>query len=75
MQTQGAVRSSAVTDLSEYDTIDEMVERHPDKFTKNQLLWILRNREENGLNDAVVKLGKRIYLHRPGFTRWFANQQ
>ena len=74
MQTQ-SVRSSAVTDLSEFDTVDELVERHPDKFTRNQLMWILRNREENGLSDAVVKLGKRIYVHRPRFTRWFANQR
>lgn len=77
MQTQkvGDAHQPTVLDLSEYDTVDELVERHPEKFTRNQLEWVLRNRDENGLSDAVVKIGKRRYIHRPRFTRWFAQQQ
>lgn len=64
-----------IHDLSELDTIDELTARYPEKFTKSQLQWALRFREDNGLDRAVVKLGRRLYLHRPTFMHWLVNQR
>lgn len=63
-----------IRDLSELDTIDELTARYPDKFTRSQLQWALRFREENGLESAVVKLGRRLYLHRPTFMMWLVSR-
>ena len=64
-----------ITDLSELDTLDELAARYPEKFTKAQLQWQLRFREENGLDIAVVKFGRRLYIHRPTFMRWLVSRQ
>ena len=64
-----------ISDLSELDTIDELTARYPDKFTKAQLQWQLRFREENGLDVAVVKFGRRLYIHRPTFMRWLVSRK
>ena len=64
-----------IQDLSELDTIDELAARYPTKFTKAQLQWQLRFRDENGLDIAVVKLGRRLYLHRPTFMHWLISRR
>lgn len=64
-----------IHDLSELETIDELTARYPDKFTKSQLQWALRFRDENGLDAAVIKLGRRLYLHRPSFMLWLVSSQ
>ena len=64
-----------IHDLSELDTLDELTVRYPDKFTKSQLQWALRFRDKNGLDAAVVKLGRRLYLHRPTFMRWLVSRR
>lgn len=62
------------TDLSEFKLIKGMVEQHKDKFTEHQIRWWLRDREENGLDECVVKIGKRLYVHQPSFLRWFISK-
>lgn len=64
-----------IHDISELDTLDELTARYPDKFTKSQLQWALRFREKNGLDAAVVKLGRRLYLHRPTFMQWLVSRR
>ena len=75
MHTQTNTDEINITDLSELDTLDELTARYPDKFTKAQLQWQLRFREENGLDMAVVKFGRRLYIHRPTFMRWLVSQK
>lgn len=64
-----------IHDLSELDTVDELAARYPDKFTKSQLQWQLRFRDMNGLDAAVVRLGRRLYLHRPTFMKWLVSRR
>ena len=73
--TSTSDREINITDLSELDTLDELAARYPEKFTKAQLQWQLRFREENGLNKAVIKFGRRIYIHRPTFMRWLISRR
>lgn len=44
------------------------------QFTENQLRWVLRYRDKNGLSRHVRKLGKSIYISRSGFFEWFEAQ-
>ena len=69
---QDSAGISGDVDLSDLDTIDTLVEKSEGLFTETQVRWALRFRGENGLGQAVVKFGKRIYIHRPSFMRWFA---
>ena len=64
-----------ISDLSELATIDELVASYPKKFTKAQLQWQLRFREENGLDAAVIKFGRRIYFHVPTLLRVMASRR
>lgn len=75
MQSSTATAESQIDDLAELDTLDELTARYPEKFTKSQLQWALRFRDQNGLDEAVVKLGRRLYLHRPTFMLWLMNRR
>ncbi len=62
------------TRLEDWATPETLVDQHPDKFTLPQLRWALRFRSENGLAEHVTRMGRRLYIHIPGFTRWFQEQ-
>ena len=62
------------TNLDEFETIEELIKNNPDKFTKSQLRWALRFRETNGLDTAVIKLGRTLYIHKPTLVYWMARQ-
>ena len=69
-----AINTINITDLSELDTVEELAARYPDKFKISQLRWALRFRDQTGLDDAVIKFGRKIYIHRPTFMRWLASR-
>ena len=73
MQAQNFEPDKGV-DLSEYRTIKGLIEDHGDLFSEFQIRWALRNREENGLKDAVVRFGRTLYIHVPTFTRIFSGR-
>ncbi len=62
------------TRLEDWATPEALVDQHPDKFTLPQLRWALRFRDENGLAEHITRMGRRLYIHIPGFTRWFQEQ-
>ncbi|OGN61675.1 MAG: hypothetical protein A3F09_03485 [Chlamydiae bacterium RIFCSPHIGHO2_12_FULL_49_11] len=41
-------------------------------FTKGQLNHLLVQRHKNGLEKAIVKIGKRIYFKIPEFDQWIS---
>jgi hypothetical protein len=41
-------------------------------FTEGGIRWLLFNREQNGLDRAVVKLGRRVLIDVDGFFVWLA---
>ncbi len=65
-------QESNTPDLSEYETPESLVKLSDGKISLAQIRWSLRFRNDNGLNKAVVKMGKRLYIHRPTFMKWFA---
>ena len=53
-----------------------LLESFPDKYSQfsiNQLRWLLRHRTTNGLDKAVRKIGKRLYIHEVLFNEWITN--
>jgi hypothetical protein len=55
--------------VNDWKTIEKFLEVH-DQFQMNQLRWLLRDREDNGLDKAIRKIGKRIYIHDQLFADW-----
>ena len=56
-------------DLSEFATKEGLVKEYPDLINMSSLEWILRFREENGFDEAVRKLGRKLVIHKPTFVR------
>jgi len=56
-------------DLNRWKPLDKFVQDH-DQFQLSQLRWLLRDRKGNGLDKAVRKIGKRIYIHDQLFADW-----
>ncbi len=56
-------------DLNSWKPLDRFVQDH-DQFQLSQLRWLLRDRKGNGLDKAVRKVGKRIYIHDQLFADW-----
>lgn len=50
----------------------QLVERHPSILNMSRVQWAVRNRDKNGLSDAVFETkGNELYIHEPTFLRWF----
>lgn len=75
MTTHATTEEGKSLDLSEYRTIKGLVEEHRELFSEFQIRWALRNREDNGLKDAVVRFGRTLYIHVPTFTKIFSRQR
>ena len=52
-----------------YDT-DEIASSEKYPFSKGQIRHHLLYRKENGLQKAVLKIGKRLYLREDLFDEW-----
>lgn len=54
-----------------------LVQENPDLLTSNQMLWLLKTRDQNGLSKsgAVLKVSRKIYLVRGKFLEWFLDQK
>lgn len=46
-------------------------------FSEAQVRWWIFNERHNGLasHDAIVRIGRRVYVNPEGFDRWIASQQ
>lgn len=60
-------------DLIAAELVPEDPEYKP-LFNESQWKWQLRNRHNNGLDHAIVKIGKRLFLHRLRFREHLGNQ-
>jgi ribosomal 50S subunit-associated protein YjgA (DUF615 family) len=58
--------------IDEWLTIYAFIDKHP-QFHLGQLRWLLRNRRENGLNKAIRKIGRNLYLNETLFSEWIFN--
>jgi hypothetical protein len=50
-------------------------EEYPHLFNPKQWLWLLRKRDANGLDHAIVVLGKRrLFLSKSRFAEWLSTR-
>ena len=56
-------------------TIPATVEFTNDQVTENQIRWWLRSRKTNGLDEHVRSIGKKIYINKAGFCKWFEQEK
>ncbi|MGE4574698.1 MULTISPECIES: hypothetical protein [Parachlamydia] len=58
----------------EYLSIQQISEDSRYPFSLGQLRHYLMLRHRNGLENAIRKIGKRLYLRRDLFERWIESQ-
>lgn len=58
-----------------YLSPSDIVEANEYPFTLGQIRHYLQMRHRNGLNKAVRKIGKRLYLRRDLFEQWIESNQ
>ena len=54
---------------SQFYTVEQLAAKYP-AFTASSLRWLLFNRSVNGLNCAVVQLGRRVLIDEGAFVAW-----
>ncbi len=53
----------------QFSTVEQFAQKFP-AFTPASLRWMLFNRETNGLDTAVVQIGRRILIDEQAFVAW-----
>lgn len=53
-----------------YQSIEQILNNEKYPFTKGQIRAFLINRDVNGLNKAIRKIGRRIYIRIDLFDEW-----
>ena len=54
-------------------TVNQFCEANP-AFTPGGIRWLLFNRDINGLEQAVVKIGRRVLIDEDKFFEWLDEQ-
>ena len=56
-------------DSQQFFTVRQFCVKYP-AFSPPSLRWMLFNRDANGLNAAVVQLGRRLLIDEVAFVEW-----
>ena len=60
--------------IDELLTVKQLAQKCP-AFTEASLRWMIFNAEMNGLNQALMKVGRRVLIDVPQFERWIESQR
>ena len=55
-------------------SVNGLVKRIP-LFTESMVRWWIFNADRNGLNQALIKIGSRVYIDIYEFDAWLENQR
>lgn len=61
--------SDTTPHLDDWKPILSFVKDHPDHH-ENEIRWLIRNKDHNGFNNVVRKIGRRWFLSDHRFARW-----
>jgi hypothetical protein len=56
-------------DNQQFFTVEQFAKKYT-AFTPASLRWLLFQRERNGLDSAVVRLGRRVLIDETAFVAW-----
>ncbi len=59
---------------SQFYTVVQFASKYP-AFTPSSLRWLLFNRATNGLDAAVVQLGRRVLIDEAAFVAWLRDHR
>jgi hypothetical protein len=75
MTTQAHTTNPPKDPLSEYVHYSEIPRYYPRLITPNRIHWMIRNRDANGLDEHVLKVGNTLFVHLPSFADWLDSQR
>jgi len=54
-----------------------LVKENSKLFTESQINWLIKTRHKNGLAEtgAILKISRKIYIHKAKFFDWFTSQK
>lgn len=55
-------------------TLRQLAERNP-AFTEGALRWHVFNSKRNGLDSAIVRVGRRVLIDEQAFSHWLEQQR
>ncbi len=55
-------------------TLRQLAERNP-AFTEGALRWHVFNSKHNGLDCAIVRVGRRVLIDEAEFSRWLESKR
>ncbi|MCZ2099472.1 MAG: DNA-binding protein [Anaerolineae bacterium] len=55
-------------------TLRQLAERNP-AFTEGALRWHVFNAKSNGLDRAIVRVGRRVLIDEAEFSRWLEGKR
>lgn len=58
----------------QFSTVEQFAARYP-AFTTASLRWLLFNRATNGLDAAVVQIGRRVLIDEAAFVAWLRDRR
>lgn len=66
-----------MTDSQQLRTVRQLAEdlKPTGGFTEPSLRWLIFHRDENGFDQVIVRLGRKIYIDRTRFAQWLERQQ
>lgn len=59
-----------MTDFRQLRTVKQLATESGGAFTEGSLRWAIFNEKSNGLDRAVVRLGRRVLIDVPKFNEW-----
>ena len=74
MPPNGRPQEVSKVDNSQFYTIAQFAQKYP-AFTPAALRWQLFNRKTNGLDSAVVQLGRRVLIDEIAFVGWLRDHK
>ena len=55
--------------------VNEAHTEYPHLFDNSgQVSWLMRKRHQNGVDSAVVRVGRRLFLDKERFSAWLASR-
>ncbi len=61
-------------ETAQFSTVPQFAKKYP-AFSPASLRWMLFNRATNGLDAAVVQLGRRVLIDEAAFVAWLRDHR
>lgn len=62
-------------DTGQFLTVEKLAEKYRAAgFTESAVRWMMFNRSKNGLDAAVVRIGRKVLIDEPAFIAWLRSQ-